>query len=325
MSRYTVKGSAELDERIDADLARIAETASTHSAAGVLLGSYGRGEGTPFIRPDGSQAPFNDYDLVVVVNRLNPEIRKKFQELARRISAELDFPVSLYPYRKNALPRSKCSLLNYEMKHGHHVLWGDPDILGTMPDYPPSTIPLTEGSRLLLNRGKLLLDIQLRLALPEALNEEEQIRFVKFLLKVKLALGDCALLAGGQYDSYYAEKKSRIRNLNPFPNQDLIISCYLKAIEMKEWGDVRNMENFNVAAEFEHVRAVFLRFMPWYRARSSQKEGSAFKNLAANLKWNGRLSTAHPREELYDAIINLLQGSPGMNPEDFYRLQRRFS
>ena len=83
MGKYTTRGSAKLDAHIDADLRRIAEAASPFSLAGVLLGGYGRGEGTPFIQPDGSQAPFNDYDLVVVVDRLDKPVREKFQALEK--------------------------------------------------------------------------------------------------------------------------------------------------------------------------------------------------------------------------------------------------
>ena len=192
MSRYTIRGSAELDTQIDEDMRYIAEAASPHSSAGVLLGAYGRGEGTPFIKPDGSQAPFNDYDLVVVVDKLNNDIRQTFRMLEKQLTGELGLPVDLYPYGLSHLRRCEFSLLNYEMKHGHKVVWGDEDVLAALPDYPHDAIPLSEGTRLLLNRGKLLLDIQQRLVNPEPLNEEERIRFIKFIYKVLLAFGDCA-------------------------------------------------------------------------------------------------------------------------------------
>ena len=65
--------------------------------------------------------------------------------------------------------------------------------------------------------------------------------------------------------------------------------------------------------------------MPWYRTQCSGKEGSVSKNLVLNLKWNKRFCTAHPREQLYDAVVDLLQGKPSISVERFYELQRRFS
>ncbi len=311
MGKYTSIGSGQLDAKIDSDLRRIAEAAAPHARAGVLLGGYGRGEGTPFINPDGSQAPFNDYDLVVVVDRLGKPVREKFQALEKQLTAELGLPVDLCPYRNSHLRRCEFSLLNYEMKYGHQVVWGDEDILGSMPPYPHEDIPLAEGTRLLLNRGKLLLDIQRRLALPEPLNEEERIRFIKFINKAWLAFGDCTLLAEGKYDILYAVKKKRIPDLENCPGRDAVVAGYLQAIELKEWGDFQPLEDFDIAAEFEAARALFLRFLPWYRAQVP-----AYRHTVPS--WM--------RERLCAALVNLLQGRrPSLPAPFFYKFQRRFS
>lgn len=325
MSRYTNRGSADLDAQIDAQLARIAERAAPHALAGVLIGGYGRGEGTPFIHPDGSQAPFNDYDLVVVVDALNTNVRQTFRTLEKQLTDELGLPVDLCPYRLSHLRKCEFSLLNYEMKNGHTVIWGNENILAALPDYPSNAIPLSEGTRLLLNRGKLLLDIQQRLAHPEPLGTEERIRFIKFSHKVLLAFGDCALLLAGQYDVSYAVKKVRYPAIGNCPDRDFIVEGYLRAIKLKEWGDFESLKDSDLDAEFQTVREVFLRFMPWYRTHCSGREGSAIRNIALNLKWNRRFCTTHPREPLYDAVMDLLQGKPSISAERFYQLQRRFS
>ncbi len=337
MSTYTLKGSAELDARIHADLRRIAEAASPFASAGVLLGGYGRGEGTPFINPDGSQSPFNDYDLVVVVGKLTPAVRQRFQVLEKRLTAELGLPVDLCPYPNSHLRRCEFSLLNYEMKHGHKVLWGDENILAAMPGYPHGAIPLSEGSRLLLNRGKLLLDIQQRLANPEPPADEERIRFIKFIFKAWLAMGDCALLAEGKYDLSYTAKKTRIKSIGALPDKDVVIAGYSKAIELKEWGDFHALVDFDWVNEFKATRDVFLRFFPWYRAQVAGRECSMLKAIALNLRWNGCPLLAHPRLRMYDALQELLTDEPDQIllgqilfchdhfVEKFYELQRRFS
>ena len=325
MSVYTLKGSTELDARIEIHLEHIVKTVSPYCDAIILMGGYGRGEGTPFIKPDGAQAPFNDYDLVVIVHTVDVAVRLHFQSLELQLSEDLGLPVDLCPYQSSQLSSREFSLLNYEMKYGHKVLWGDDRTLDAMPAYTLDEIPLSEGSRLLLNRGKLLLDMQQRLSEPNPLTAEERIRFIKFIFKVKLAFGDCALLVAHNYDISYSVKKARILNICDCSDRDAVISGYLKAVELKEWGDFQALDDFDVTAEFEVVREIFLRFLPWYRAQYRARECSLPKAIVLNLKWNRCFDTQHPREQLYDAILGLLQGGSDYPTGKFYTLQRRFS
>ena len=310
MSKYTIKGSNELDTLIEADLKRIAIEAAPHSIAGILLGGYGRGEGTPFINPDGSQVPFNDYDLIVIVDKITPAIRRTFQTLEKQLSAEIGLPVDLCPYKRSTLPQCEFSMLNYEMKHGHKIIWGNENSLASLPDYPHGALPLAEGARLLLNRGKLLLDIQQRLAQPEPLSEEERIRFIKFIQKVHLAFGDCALLAAGQYDISYAIKQERVPNIGNCPNRAAVIEGYLNAIKLKNWGDFQTLKNFDISSEFEALREIFLHVLPWIQTQIPPHKHTAPSWI---------------REHLLSLLTHLLNGHSIFPAKLFYRLQQRFS
>lgn len=310
MALYTVRGSDELDRRIESDLGRIARRVAPHSLAGILIGGYGRGEGTPFIRPDGAQEPFNDYDLVVVVDRVDAEVRRRFREMEDSLSGELGIAVDLYPCARHRLSTCEFSLLNYEMKYGHRIVWGHAHILDDLPAYPRDAIPLTEGTRLLLNRGKLLLDIKRRLADPKPLSEDERIRFIKFIQKAWLALGDCALLAEGKYDLSYGVKRDRIDSIGDIPDRDSIVDNYAEAIALKEWGDYHTYLDSDIAAAFQEARDSFLDFFSWYRKRYSMREGSFAKAMLLNLKWNRWPYLAHPRQRLYEALPELLQDRP---------------
>jgi len=325
MSKYTLRGSQALDERIDADLEIITNAVSTHCEALILLGGYGRGEGTPYLLPDGSQAPFNDYDLVVIVDTVNTAVRLHFNALEKELTERIGLPVDLCPYARHELPSREFSLLNYEMKNGHMVLWGDEHILDALPDYDPAAIPLTEGARLLLNRGKLLLDIKRRLADSSPLSDEERIRFIKFLQKVLLAFGDSALLVEGQYDIHYAVKKNRITSLSDIPSREAILAGYLQAVELKEWGDFQALENVDIKQEFNRIVSIYIDYMSWFLDQCPGRECSIPKAVALNLKWNKTFSTRHPRARLYRAIIELLQDRSALSHEQFYALQRRFS
>jgi hypothetical protein len=85
------------------------------------------------------------------------------------------------------------------------------------------------------------------------------------------------------------------------------------------------MDGMDITAEYEKLRAVYLQFMPWYRSQYDKREGMLLKNLLLNLKWNRCLSTAHPRERLYDLVTELLNGGGAPCTERFYHRQRRFS
>ena len=325
MSKYTIKGSEALDARIDADLEAIRKKVSPHSEAGIILGGYGRGEGTPFIQADGSQAPFNDYDLVIIVETIGVHPRLLFKRLEKELTEQLGLTVDLYPYARHELPSREFSLLNYEMKYGHIVLWGNDDILDALPNYAPAAIPPFEGTRLLMNRGKLLLDIKRRLATAKPLTESERICFIKFIAKVHLAFGDAALLAAGQYDLSYAVKKKRISTIGPTPDREIVIASYLSAIELKEWGDYQPLANYDLEQQLVKTIDTFVRFLPWYRKHYKQRECSIPKAIALNLKWNHCINTHHPRVALYEALVDLLQNRPALPHERFYELQRRFS
>jgi predicted nucleotidyltransferase len=369
VGKYSVKGSPAFDARIDADMQQIADSVyaspfSKHWKALVLLGGYGRGEGSPMIGPGGEELPFNDYDLIVVTNSLDPLLKRALKNLEKELSEKLSLPVDLYPYHAAALPKCEFSLLNYEMKYGHRVIRGDKKILDALPDYPHDAIPLSEGTRLLMNRGKLLLDIKRRLAQPEPLTHEEKMRFLKFMFKADLAFGDCALLLRGAYDLSYVVKRHRLpeTDLSGLDDARAFVSAYSRAIDFKERADFRPLESSNVHLLFTEILQRYEQFFLWYERRRLNrkfptlekyahtfpnlgKEGSPLKNAVHNLRAFGphglRYCFAHPRLRLYAALpllltkhadreeIRWLLHSYASSPEElsqaFYALQQRFS
>lgn len=343
MSRYTLRGSPELDQRITADLARAAAALAATPEAPlfrglVLLGGYGRGEGTPLIR-DGVQLPFNDYDLIVVSQPLTRARRAQVQtclrQLEERLTRDFGLPVDLCLYPANRLPGAEFSLLNYELKHGHRVVWGDPACLAALPAYPHNAIPLSEGTRLLLNRGKLLLDLRRRhrrTPVPAATPAERE-QAVKFIFKAWLAFGDCALLLGRRYHLLYSEKKQRLTeaDLTGCADAPAIVRDYRRAIEFKEWGDARVFDTFDLQTELARAFATFKAFFFWYESGRlgtplpdadtyakqllrAGREGCPCKALALNLMlFKGRCLAgpwpwlaAHPRLRLYAALPELV-------------------
>ncbi len=376
MGKYSVKGSAAFDAHIDADMQHIADAVyaspfSKHWKALVLLGGYGRGEGSPCIQQSGVRGqeseielPFNDYDLIVVTDSLDPLLKRELKTMEKDLSGKIGLPVDLYPYLASALPKCEFSLLNYEMKYGHRVIRGNQKILAAMPAYPHNAIPLSEGTRLLMNRGKLLLDIKRRLAQPEMLTREERQRFIKFMFKADLAFGDCTLLLRGAYDLSYVIKRHRLPeiDLSGLNDSRAFVNAYSRAIDFKERVDFQVAENGNIHLRFAETVERYEQFFLWYERRRLNrkfqtlekyahtfphlgKEGSPLKNILHNLRAFGSSaiphSFAHPRLRLYAALPLLLTKQADREEirwllhsdqngfeelcQVFYTLQQRFS
>lgn len=161
--------------------------------------------------------------------------------------------------------------------------------------------------------------------------------FIKFIFKVQLALGDCALLDARKYDISYAVKKERIQEIGDIPQRDYIIEGFQQAVELKEWGDYHALDDYDVVAQFKIIRAAFLQFFPWYRKKHHDDEEIVLKSMAKNFLCHGRPLTAHPRTRLYDALPELLEHYPDEHflrrilfcrddfAKTFYKLQRRFA
>ena len=334
MGKYSVHGSPEFDALIDAHMERIAEVVyasiySKHWKALVLFGGYGRGEGTPLIGPNGKELPFNDYGFLVVTDSIDPLIKRSLKKMEARLSEELGLLVVLRPTFKHSLKRRDFTVSNYEIKRGHRIIRGNETILSNMPDYPPDQIPLSEGTRLLMNRGKRLLEIKMRISSGQPLTHEEHLLFIKYIFKAHLAFGDCALLLRGAYDISTAVRKERICeiDLNGLPDGRGMAEAYSRAIDFKDRAYFQPLETVNLHVWFDETVRRFEDVFLWHeRRRLNRKfrtlekyahefpnlgnEGSALKNAAHNLRTFGPLEPssllAHPRLRLYAALPLLL-------------------
>ena len=339
MSKYTVNAGSSFDLIVERDLNLIISRCLKSKYASViksivLMGSYGRGEGTAFQTPYGVK-PFNDYDLVVVGSAMNEfkrrKVQKEFHRLEHLLSAELDITVDLFLHTENSLKRAESTLMNYEMKYGHMVVYGDDAILDLMPSC--KNVDLSEATRLLLNRGKLLLDISKRIKNDDEFTEDELLLYKKYLNKVVLAMGDAALMASGYNTILYREKLDQIHNISGFTDRTWLIEEYQTAVAFKFIGDVDLLPS-DIKISFEDIKEHFMKFyfefegvrlhkaIPGYQSYYSEmsldkkalSKIDRFKNLYLNIKTFGLkefLNHAwllrHPRERLFVVFPLLLQ------------------
>ena len=201
----------------------------------VLIGGYARGEGG-FRHVDGKPEPYNDYDYFVVVGGMTTAavqlLKAQLLELGHVLTARVGVEVDLAVLRVEALSRAEYSLMHAEMLWGHRVVAGDAATLAAMPRMPFAGLVLAEFTRLMLNRGSLLLMNRNALATGTSREPQQREQFMKYLFKAVLACGDARLAAAGQYHPSYSEKWQRLQRLH-WDGQEHFLLQYRMALEAK--------------------------------------------------------------------------------------------
>ncbi len=257
--RYTLDGGPAVEARIAADQQRIAAAVTEFVPAAtfvalVLMGGYGRGEGG-YVSTDHGPAPCNDYDYFVVIQRTagaeRAALHRRLGALAETLTAAVGVEVDFALLAAEHFKRAEYSLMNAEMRWGHHVVAGAPDVLQGMRDMPFRGLPHGELTRLMLNRGALLLMDQQcllerrSLGAGGGLDARERAIFFRYLFKAVLACGDARLAAMGQYHPSYPEKLARLQapppdlsgsdrqHPDPMPRHEAFLQLYRLAYRHK--------------------------------------------------------------------------------------------
>jgi hypothetical protein len=341
--RYTLDGNDSVEDRIARDQLLVADAVQRILAppafrALVLMGGYGRGEGG-YVERDGVPAPYNDYDYFVVVRGLDRSKRRALQqalaEAARELEHDVGVEVDFALLREERLPAAEYSLMNAEMLWGHRVVAGASDVLDAMPSMPFAGLPLGEFTRLLLNRGALLLMNQQRLMEASPVGAEEQEVFFKYLFKAVLACGDARLAGNRSYLPSYVEKLDLLRSMD-WQDKDDLMGLFVQAWENKFHPDYRCYAEEDPAIWQKQVVGLWLATLSWleeirtgsviadwdsYCSPSIPKgqgrhSWAGFRNIAITARDFGfaevlrrpRWSMRYPRERLISALPLLLSG-----------------
>jgi hypothetical protein len=165
----------------------------------VLTGAFGRGEGTVEQRSEGWK-PVNDYDLIVVGSD-----EAGLSDLSCELAREFDLDFVDLVARKALERASPPSQLDFDLRHGSRVLWGEEAVLEAMAPYAPEEIPSHEGAYLLGNRlGGLLLGVS---GWSKPPTKERFLRHQ--FAKVLIALADAWLMRVSDYHASYEIRRIR--------------------------------------------------------------------------------------------------------------------
>jgi rhamnosyltransferase len=298
-NRYTHGGNSEVEARIAMDQSLIKiyvkdAVPKQNFLALVLMGGYGRGEGG-YCLIDGKPAPYNDYDYFLVVKDMGRKeaaaLQASLHKVALRLSHIVGVEVDLAVLRQESLASAPFSLMNAEMKWGHRVVLGDPRVLEIMPAMPIDKLSLGEFTRLMNNRGALLLMNIMALDSKRTLEGKDLEEFFKYLFKAILACGDALLARNGTYHPSYVEKQERLKLLKSLPCPEFL-KLYKLAVEQKFYPNPDLYQNQDLEDWQTRVTNCWLTTLSILEAHRTRRSISDWKEYARPRLHKGQLENA---------------------------------
>lgn len=203
---------------------------SLNLEAVILYGGYARNEGSWIIEQNGNCRPYNDYDILLVIENKIPIDRIGFlrKELAEQIGIRW---VDIDQKTPAELKKLKATIYNYDLKYASRVIQGDPNVFNLIPEINASRLPLKEAETLYITRLWTLLGSLDSKGLSVDREGEESRFFRNQMAKAVLAVVDALLLQKGAYHPSYKERIKRLDDL--FPEKDELGELSKWALEEK--------------------------------------------------------------------------------------------
>jgi hypothetical protein len=341
--RFTLDGSAELEERLEAlcrqiRLRSVRIVPSSRLEGLVLGGGYGRGHGG-VLKTGQGDAPYNDLEFYVFV-RGNPLLNQarytfQFRQMGEALSADAGLHVEFKIDSLEKLRRSAVSIFSYDLLCGNRVLYGEDCLFrGCEHHLKYEKIVSSEATRLLLNRCSGLLLVK-ELLLKTSLTSHESDFIGRNLAKAKLALGDALLAAEGLYHWDCRERGRRLADLSrelKSPLAKAVLKHHAQGVAFK----LHPFRALNPIDEFrvEHREVTELALREWLLVENRRLHANFVTlrdySLSSQLKcaesqwWHNLLSTIrtfgfgaafkhtsprYPRERLFNTLPLLLSPS----------------
>ena len=185
----------------------------------VLYGSYGRNEGA-FFKKDNKIFVYNDYDLLLVVEKVIPKIL--LNNLKKDILKLINIKwIDISQINIINLKKLKPTIFNYDLKYGSDIIYGDQNILMNIRNILPSDITLVDAEKLFFTRLYTFFGSLKGTAFIEGVAGEESRFFRNQMAKAVLAIVDIILLQNKVYDSSYIKRNKLVKDVIS-PNDDLV-------------------------------------------------------------------------------------------------------
>ncbi len=340
--RFTLSADPSAETLLTETVKEVGEDISRLSSApdirSILLGGgYGRAEGGVFRSPDGASHLYNDMDFFVISKDVSAARRKKIDAelgtLRRKWAGKLGIDVDFSRARtRGSLREVSNTLMFQELQAGHRLVFGTPDAFALLPQPDFSSIPFSEGARLLMNRGAGLLLAWPLLRGKKELDGEENDFVIRNIYKAVFGCGDAMLIRRKLYCAGIEARLARLESLPDHLPEDLP-GFYREALAFKsrpyrdaretlleKWTAARSLWLRTVAAFFmgaagENADAAAIPSA--ILSSSLTEEGAPLKNVLLNgiafrLGLRGIRWFSHPRKVLLSTLYIFLLAIPGI-------------
>ncbi len=248
----------------------------------ILYGGYGRDEGSWIIENDGGCRPYNDYDILLVIeNKISVEqIDPLRKDLARQIGIRW---ADIGQNTPAELQKLRPSIYSYDLKYASKVIQGDSSVLEHIPEIDAAKLPLKEGEVLFFTRLWTLLGSLDKKGFRVDRKGEESRFFRNQMAKAVLAVVDVLLLQKGAYHPSYKKRVKRLSELYP-PKRDLIKLAEW-ALEEKLFPKAPDMKASEIQQLYQKVHYYFFsemyNLLTCYYGQNIDNP----KAIEKNLKW----------------------------------------
>lgn len=183
----------------------------------LLVGGFGRKEGS-FLLSEKEFRPLNDYDILIIMKKINRNILMKCKNLSNLLAQylKIDFvdliPVSIKLLNK---PEFKNSILYYESFYGHYTIYNINDLEKLLPKVDIFSISAIELHKLIFNRVHCLIEALkpgVNYKVYDDLNQNHKF-LIRQTAKAIIACSDVELLLIKQYHYSYLERCKRFQKL----------------------------------------------------------------------------------------------------------------
>lgn len=270
-------------QRLEIDINRIKSALnSIRTISTILYGGYGRDEGSWIIEKNGEYRPYNDYDILLVIENKIPVERIELlrKDLAKQIGIRW---VDIGQKTPVELKKLKPSIYNYDLKYASKVIQGDPGVLNLIPEIDAAKLPLKEGETLFFTRLWTLLGSLDKKGLKADLKGEDSRFFRNQMAKAMLAVADVLLLQKGAYHPSYKERVKRVSEL--YPERKNLCDLAEWALEEKLFPKSPDMMADEIKKLYQKVHHYFFSEMyglltKYYRRKIDNPNG-----IERHLKW----------------------------------------
>ena len=180
----------------------------------ILYGGYGRDEGSWVIGKDKKLKPYNDFDILLVLEKeLHNDI---VNQIKKNIKSHVSIRwIDISQIKPFKLEKLKNSIFNYDLKYDSKVLYGDKKLQNIIPDFESSKIPLKDIDILFRTRIWTLVGCFHDKSFDQITGSHSMF-FRNQMAKAVLAGVDSCLIMEQQYHYSYKKRVKFFLNFNKY-------------------------------------------------------------------------------------------------------------